>query len=105
MKEKIKKLTENSENILIVTDKGGFLQGSTPMLLTLYNELTKKMLGLKGVDKEILDRVYNRSFKSNDELKEELNHTLEKLKSDKIFDELVETLIKELIGENSNYDE
>lgn len=102
MKEDIKKLTENSENILIVTDKGCFLHGSSLMLITLYSKLTKEMLGLHGVDKEILDRAYNRSFKSNDELKEELNHTLEKLKSNKIFDELVETLIKELIGENSN---
>lgn len=102
MKENIKKLTENSENILIVTDKGTLLHGSSAMLLALYSKLTKEMLGLYGVDKEILDRVYNRSFKSNDELQEELNHTLEKLKSDKIFDELIETLIKEVIGENSN---
>lgn len=101
MKEDIKKLTENSENILIVTDKGCYLYGSSLMLLALYSKLTKEMLGLYGVDKEILDRVYNRSFKSNDEL-EELNQTLEKLKSDKIFDELIETLIKEVIGENSN---
>ena len=102
MKENIKKLTENSENILIVTDKGCFLHGSSAMLLTLYSKLTKEMLGLYGVDKEILDRVYNRSFKSNDELQEKLNQNLEKLKSDKIFDELIETLIKEVIGENSN---
>lgn len=60
MKEDIKKLTENSENILIVTDKGCFLYGSSLMLLALYSKLTKEMLGLEGVDREILDRVYNR---------------------------------------------
>lgn len=79
MEDKIYEITTECENMLVITDNGILMQGTTPALLSLYRILTKNMLNLKGADKELLDDAYNSAFKSDKEIKKDLESELKKL--------------------------
>lgn len=82
--KKIEKITKGAEAIILATDKGIMLEGTTAELMNIYMHITKELLTCKGVTKEKLDEVYNLAFMNNEELvkrvEKELNDLLEKLK-------------------------
>lgn len=82
--KKIEKITKGAEAIILATDKGIMLEGTTAELMNIYVHITKELLTCKGVTKEKLDEVYNLAFMNNEELvkrvEKELNDLLEKLK-------------------------
>lgn len=81
---KIEKITKGAEAIILATDKGIMLEGTTAELMNIYVHITKELLTCKGVTKEKLDEVYNLAFMNNEELvkrvEKKLNDLLEKLK-------------------------
>lgn len=80
MKDKrLIRITRECEDMLVITDKGVLMQGTTPALLSLYRILTKTMLNLKGADKELLDHAYNSAFISAKEIEKDLESELKKL--------------------------
>lgn len=66
--KKIEKITKGAEAIILATDKGIMLEGTTAELMNIYVHITKELLTCKGVTKEKLDEVYNLAFMNNEEL-------------------------------------
>ena len=80
----------NCDAYIVISEKGVAINGSSPALVTLYSQLTKEMIGVKGVDKEMLQKSFDMAFMGKDELlelfKEQLNKfadTLKKFTEDK----------------------
>ncbi len=87
--EELKELI-NCDTYLVISENGVAVRGNSPELLTLYSQLTREMMKLKGVDKKILEQSFNMAFMEKDELlelfKEQLNKfadTLKKITNDK----------------------
>ena len=85
--KKIKQLTKGAETIILATDKGLYIVGTTPNILNAYVNITRQLLECKGVTKEKLDKIYNLAFKTEKELKEEVETKIKDF-----FDKLTEKL-------------
>ncbi len=79
----IKSITKGAETIIVSTEKGICIKGDTRCLLTCYALITREMAKLNGMTKEMLDEAYNVSYKSKEELIEELLKKMKKHKEKK----------------------
>lgn len=80
--KKLKNIANDFKTILAITKNEVVIKGSTLDTLNLYTLLTKSMLELKFVDKNVLDKVYSNAFEKETKLdtnaKEELKNELKK---------------------------
>ena len=90
MKNKeIEDIVKDAETIICITNKGIYINGDSPEILTLYTRLTKEMLNVKGTNKDILKNAFDMAFMNKNEL-------IDLLKSQ------VSTFIDDILKDNEN---
>lgn len=84
-KKEIKKLLEGADVCLIATDKGTGVIGSTPEVLGLLVTAIKAVRECKGVRDEEIEKAFELSTKSVEEVEKEAKDMLKKF-LEKLFD-------------------